>query len=276
MRRSTYSVTSCSGLMMTSTERPPGRNSSGRLAYSAARMRAILVGVRKSVKATSQATRFTSSLEVSATMISASAAPAASSTVGCAALPATVRTSRRSCTSRSTSSLRSTTVTSLASSRDSACAAVRPTWPAPSMRIFMRALTHALQGGEVGILHHQPLGTLALEAYLYPGVRAVALDIEDHPVAELAVPHPRAQAHAPGRGLLGGGAEAPDGHRARHLHPRAHLFQELLGDLADEARGLAVGVDAVQAALLGAGEIQLPHGACHADITQAPLLLEAL
>src|SRR2546430_5508216 len=52
----------------------------------------------------------TSSLEVSATMMSASAAPALSSTVGWAALPATVRTSSRSCRSRSTSSFRSTTV----------------------------------------------------------------------------------------------------------------------------------------------------------------------
>src|SRR6187399_874488 len=45
--------------------------------------------------------------------------------------------SRRSCRSRNTSSLVSTTVTSLASSRDRWYAAVRPTWPAPSITIFM-------------------------------------------------------------------------------------------------------------------------------------------
>src|SRR5207244_3944020 len=62
-----------------------------------------------------------------ATLMSASPAPALSSTVGWAALPATVRTSSRSCRSRSTSSFTSTTVTSLASSRDRWSAAVRPT-----------------------------------------------------------------------------------------------------------------------------------------------------
>ena len=65
-----------------------------------------------------------------------SAAPACSSTFGWAALPATVRMSRRSCRSRSSSSLVSTTVTSLASSRARWYAAVRPTWPAPRMMIF--------------------------------------------------------------------------------------------------------------------------------------------
>ena len=54
--------------MTTSTDSPSEPNSSGRLVYSAARMRAILVGVRNSVNATSQAIMFTSSLEVSATM----------------------------------------------------------------------------------------------------------------------------------------------------------------------------------------------------------------
>ena len=44
----------------------------------------------------------------------------------------------------------------------------------------------------------------------------------------------------------------------------------------DEARGLPVAVDAVQAALLGVGEVQLLHGARHADVAQPPLLLEPL
>src|SRR5205807_1903788 len=165
-------------------------------------MRAILVGVRNSVNATSQAIMFTSSLEVSATMMSASAVPAASSTEGWAALPATVRTSSRSWSSRSTSSFTSTTVTSLASSRERWSAAVRP-------------------------------------------------------------------ARLP---LLG--AEASHGERARHLDARPHLLDQVLGDLAHEARDLAVAVDAVQPPLLGAGEVQLPHGARHADVGEPPLLLE--
>jgi hypothetical protein len=139
MRRSTYSVTSCSGLMKTSTDSASTPKSSARSVYSAARMRAILVGVRNSTKATSHAIMFTSSLEVSATSRSASPAPAASSTVGWAALPTTVRTSSRSCRSRSASSFTSTTVTSFASSRERCAAAVRPTWPAPRMRIFTAA-----------------------------------------------------------------------------------------------------------------------------------------
>ena len=68
--------------MNTSTARASSLKSSGRLVYSAERMRAIFVGVRNSMNATSQAIMLTSSLLVSATMMSASAAPAASSTVG--------------------------------------------------------------------------------------------------------------------------------------------------------------------------------------------------
>ena len=64
-------------------------------------MRAILVGVRNSVQAIWQAIMLISSLEVSATIMSAPWLPAASSTAGCAALPQTVRMSRRSCRSRS-------------------------------------------------------------------------------------------------------------------------------------------------------------------------------
>ncbi len=125
--------------MKTSTGMDPSPNSCGRLVYSEERMRAILVGVRKRVKATSHAIMLTSSLLVRATRMSASCAPAASRTVGCEALPTTVRTSRRSCRSRSMSSFVSTTVTSLASSRERWKAAVLPTWPAPRMRILTSA-----------------------------------------------------------------------------------------------------------------------------------------
>ena len=82
MSRAMYSVTSCSGLIHTSTDRASSANNLGCLVYSAERMRAILVRVRYSVYATSQAIMLTSSLEVSATMMSAEAQPAASSTEG--------------------------------------------------------------------------------------------------------------------------------------------------------------------------------------------------
>src|SRR6185436_1804220 len=58
--------------------------------------------------------------------------------------------SRRSCRSRSTSSFVSTTVTSLDSSRDRWYAAVRPTWPAPSITIFMGGV---LYGAAMHILY---------------------------------------------------------------------------------------------------------------------------
>ena len=78
-----YSVTSCSGLITdVHRQRAARRTAASRVVYSAARMRAILVGVRYSVYAISQATMLTSSLLVSATRMSVSAMPAASSTVG--------------------------------------------------------------------------------------------------------------------------------------------------------------------------------------------------
>src|SRR6185437_12500091 len=95
--------------------------------------------------------------------------------------------SRRSCRSRSTSSLTSTTVTSLASSRERCRATVRPTWPAPRMRIFIPRAQRS-DRFEVGILHHQPLGALLLEVNLHPCMRTAALDIQHHALAELAVP----------------------------------------------------------------------------------------
>src|SRR5579884_3995408 len=105
----------------------------------------------------------------------------------------------RSCRSRRTSSLMSTTVTSFASSRESWYAAVRPTWPAPRMTIFMWGASirwTRSYGLEVGVLQHEPLGALALEAHLHPRMGAVALDVEDHALAEAAVAHAGAEAHA--------------------------------------------------------------------------------
>jgi hypothetical protein len=113
-----YSVTSCSGLIHTSTAIAPSANSFSREVYSGARMRAIFFGVRYSACAISQATMFTSSELVSATRMSLSTMPAASSTAGNDAFPATVRTSSRVCRSRSASSSVSTMVTSFAGSRE--------------------------------------------------------------------------------------------------------------------------------------------------------------
>ena len=101
-----------------------------------------------------------------------------------------------------------------------------------------------------------------------------ALEVENHAVAELAVAHARTEAHAADRRLLG--TEAADRHRSRDLHARAHLLDQPFGNLAHEARHLAVAVDAVQAPLLGVTQVQLTHGAGHAHITQPPLLLETL
>ncbi len=82
------------------------------------RTRAILFGVRYSVQAIWQASMLTSSLLVSATRMSVSAMPAASRIRGMARVAATVRISSRSCRSRRMSSFVSTTVTSLACSRE--------------------------------------------------------------------------------------------------------------------------------------------------------------
>src|SRR5690348_16854507 len=125
--------------------------------------------------------------------------------------------SRRSCRSRSTSSLTSTTVTSLASSRERCRATVRPTCPAPRMRIFILR-SQASNRLQVRILRHEPLGALLLEAHLYARMRAAALDVQHHALAELAVPHPRAEAHAGRRRLLG---PESDGRRLGLLAPRA-------------------------------------------------------
>src|SRR5580698_3371824 len=193
MRRATYSVTSCSGLIHTSTATAFSPNSLSRSVKSAERTRAIFLGVRYKVQAIWQASMLTSSLLVSATRMSVEAIPAASRIRGLAALPFTVRMSRRSCRSRKISSLVSTTVTSFAPSRERWYAAVRPTCPAPKMMIFTAKLLYT---NEIGVRQHQPFRALPLEIDLYPGMRSVTLEIEHHPVAELRVPDPAAHAHA--------------------------------------------------------------------------------
>src|SRR3974390_1133352 len=127
---------------------------------------------------------------------------------------------------------------------------------------------------EVRVLQHQPLRTLAREVDLDTRVRALALDVEHHALAELAMPHAGSQTHAP--------ADALDQHRTREFarphrltrgaahdaDARANLFEQLGWNLLQEAGGRLVAVDAVQPALLGIGEVERAHRARHADIAQ--------
>src|SRR5215831_19282786 len=145
MRRSTYSVTSCSGLMNTSTDRPSTPNSPVRLVYSAARMRGI-AGHGAHVEAV---------LHVAQGILV---------DVHHGHL---VRLFAREVVRGGASDLAGAEYQDL----------------------------HALQSLQVGILHHQPLGALALEIHLHARVRARALDVEHHAVAELAVAHARTEPH---------------------------------------------------------------------------------
>src|SRR5688572_1743423 len=278
---------------MSTAKPPPGAvvpscgdmKRSVRLVKSGERMRAMRVGVRNRVHATWHATMFTSSLLVSATSMSAPAAPACSSVRGLAALPRTVRMSSRSCRSRSTSSSISTTVTSLASSRARWYAAVRPTWPAPRMMIFtvgdLRAgaalfsrIVVRSYGFEVGVAHHEPLRPLAFEIHLHPCVRALSLDREHHAVAELLVTHPLAEPQAARLVVHEPARARGDVHGPRHLHPGPDFLDELGRYLGDEPRRRTITVHAVHATLLGVGEVQIAHGPGGADITEPTLLLE--
>src|SRR5258708_3472124 len=93
------------------------------------------VGTLNNTCASLQATRLISSLCVTAIIMSQSSMPASSSTEGCAALPSTVRRSRRSRRWRSLVPSTSTSVMSLAS--DTRLSATdEPTWPAPRIRIL--------------------------------------------------------------------------------------------------------------------------------------------
>src|SRR5204862_454040 len=93
------------------------------------------VGTLNNCCASLHATKLVSSLCVTAIIMSQSSMPASTSTEGCAALPSTVRKSRRSWRLRSLVASISTTVMSLAS--DTRFSATdEPTWPAPRITIF--------------------------------------------------------------------------------------------------------------------------------------------
>src|SRR5438552_3643889 len=93
------------------------------------------VGTLNSCCASLHATKLVSSLCVTAIIMSQSSMPASTSTEGCAALPTTVRKSRRSWRLRSLAASMSTTVMSLASDTRFS-ATEEPTWPAPRITIF--------------------------------------------------------------------------------------------------------------------------------------------
>src|SRR2546430_17731335 len=101
-----------------------------------------------------------------------------------------------SCRLRRMSSSRSTTVTSLASSRERLLAALRPTCPAPRMTIFTAAPGSSGSSQRLQILNHHPFRALLLEIDLHPGRGPIALHVENHALAELPVADAPAEAHA--------------------------------------------------------------------------------
>src|SRR5687767_3216911 len=132
----------------------------------------------------------------------------------------------RLCSSRSTSSLLSTTVTSLSGSRARLCAVVRPTWPAPSINTFMtrparrRVSVLSPHHFQVGVGQHQPLRALLLEVHLHARLRALAFEVEDHAIAEAPMAHACAQPDAWRGGFLSRCAEL--GRRLRGAIGTAH------------------------------------------------------
>src|ERR1700689_2801008 len=167
------------------------------------------------------------------------------------------------------SSLVSTTVTSLAGSRDRWYAAVRPTWPAPRIRIFISACAPSLlHQFKIRILQHQPFGTLLLEIHLHARVRSLAFHRQHHALAEFAMSHARTQAHAiTDRFRQRTCAPATASFRQRAAHGRmrhADAWPDFRDhrrrDLLNESRGRIVAVHTVQPALLGISGIQLLHG----------------
>src|SRR5256886_8709767 len=97
------------------------------------------VGTLNNCCATLKPTRLVSWFGFTAIIMSQSSIPASISTEGCAALPSTVRKSRRSWRLRSLAASVSTTVMSLAS--DTRLSATdEPTWPAPRITIFKRGI----------------------------------------------------------------------------------------------------------------------------------------
>src|SRR5580658_8827224 len=107
---------------------------------------------------------------------------------------------------------------------------------------------------EVCVLQHKPLGSLLLKIYLDARMRAIALEVENDALAELAVTHAGTQAHATLRSLL---AAADADHRPGSGYPGPDFLQQLFGNFPDEPRRSAVGVHAVQAPLLCIRDVEV-------------------
>src|SRR4051794_20164088 len=106
---------------------------------------------------------------------------------------------------------------------------------------------------------------------------SVAFHVQHHAFTETAMFDARAEPYAWRHGVFHRRSESAGGDDgAMHLHPRAHFFDELRRHFLDEARRDAVTVDAVQATLLGVGEIELLHGPRNADIAEPSLFFEAV
>src|ERR1700753_4060109 len=103
---------------------------------------------------------------------------------------------------------------------------------------------------------------------------AGAFDVENDFFTELPMTHPGSEADSRHGRLLR--PEATDRHRARNLHTRANLFDQLFGGFLNEPRRRAVTVDPMETTLLGIGQEELLHSARHSDVTQPPLFLQTL
>src|SRR5690242_1836966 len=123
------------------------------------------------------------------------------------------------------------------------------------MMIFIARQLWFLYGFQIRVRQHQPFRALALEVHLHLGVAALPLQVQDHALAELAVPHALSEADAARRRIFLDGAAPRHVDRPRYLDARADFLDQLRGNLADEARRRAIAVDAVQSALLSIREI---------------------
>lgn len=128
-----------------------------------------------------------------------------------------------------------------------------------------------------GIGRHQPLGADVVELDLHPALLADPFEVEHYAFPEFRMEHPLAELDAAGvKALLHLVlAEAAVLGGAAHLGAQPDLFQTLGGHLADKAARLVEHLAAVDAAALRITDVELLHGAGHADVTEAPFLFEA-
>src|SRR5258708_37169178 len=105
-------------------------------------------------------------------------------------------------------------------------------------------------------------------------MRTIAFEIQDYSIPELGMPDTAAHAHV-GSGRLFQGTRTLDEYRTGHLQSRPYLFNEVRRQFADEPRRLAVGIDAIEAALFRITDVALAHGARGADIAEPALFLQA-